>query len=290
MNALDYKQCILDLNYCLFSQMAATTLVQDSCISFMNPRNPGHQQSNLYCRLRFSDETKFISFVNESVERFYKLGLQPRYSIDELATPSLATLTRWFENLGRRDSGFNLEYDTDIIMACSFEHFQTMFQKKRPENIGPAPIKATLRDVEDLTQLIGTSFGYGSGDDLNWLRYKLTSQIKDHQTSIYAIEATTEVLHQQQTNTRFHSVTILNSPDGLPHLMHVNLCGTHPTHQRKGLALSCLEYALHEELKCGQTAYLEVYSDIKHAQRMYERVGFTVQGTLDYLTATHSLR
>lgn len=273
--------------------MAATTLVQDNCISFMNPRNPGHQQSNLHCRMRFSDETEFISFVNESMERFHKLGLQPRYSIDELATPSLATLTRWFENLGKRNSGFNFEYDTDIIMACSFEQFKTVFQKKqekRQEDVGTAPIKATLSDVEDLTQMIGTTFGYGSGDDLNWLRYKLTNQIKDHQTSIYAIEATTEFLHQQQPNGRFKSVTILNSPDGLPYLMHVNLCGTHPTHQHQGLALRCLEHALHMELKCGQTAYLEVYDEIKHAQRMYERLGFTIQGTLDYLTATHSLR
>ncbi|KAI8078882.1 acyl-CoA N-acyltransferase [Halteromyces radiatus] len=265
-----YKQDILDLNYCLFNQAAATTLIRNDSVMMVNPRNPGHQQSNLCCRIRIDkeDQSAFDTFLQATMDRFLRLGLQPRYIVDELATPSLDTLATWFKN--NKQYTFHVERDTDIIMSCTFEDF-----KKIKKNNSSMVRKATLEDVEELTQLIGAAFGYNN--DNTWLRYKLTTQINDPQTQIYGLV---------ENGQQFLSVAILNAPDGLPDLIHVNVCGTHPDHQRKGLGLICLQQALGQELQQGQTAYLEVYDDIVHAQRMYEKLGFKAQGTMDSLTVT----
>ncbi|ORZ16216.1 hypothetical protein BCR42DRAFT_414571 [Absidia repens] len=276
---MNFKRIVLDLNYCLFTQMGATSLVEDNSLTILNPRNSGHQQSNLACRLRFSRQDQFEAWLNDSVGRFRLLGLQPRYFVDELSTPSLTTLKTWFNST--KDFLFHLECDVDVIMACTFNDFITAEQQQEVNaQLMPKVVKATSDDVEELVQLVGAAFGYG--DKLDWLRYKLTNQIQDPQTAVYATVSDS----QQERNRHLTSVAILNKPDGLPNVMHVNVCGTHPDHQRKGLAMICLSHALKRELAPGQTAYLEVYDDIRHAQRMYERIGFKTQGTLDHFTAT----
>ncbi|CAO3587122.1 unnamed protein product [Absidia cylindrospora] len=139
---MDFKRIVLDLNYCLFAQMGATSLVQDNSLTIMNPRNSGHQQSNLACQLRFSSQDQFETWLNDSVGRFRLLGLQPRYFVDELSTPPLTTLKTWFD--GTKDFRFHLECDTDVIMACTFNDFSTAEQQQEMNTqLGPTVIKAT---------------------------------------------------------------------------------------------------------------------------------------------------
>ncbi|ORX61363.1 hypothetical protein DM01DRAFT_1331970 [Hesseltinella vesiculosa] len=274
----NYKQNIVSLNHCLFNQLAATAYVdrRDS-IMFVNPKNPAHQQSNVCCRLHLPDATNdtFDGFLAATRQRFSTLSLQPRYHVTEHdAAPSLDTLASQFLR-----HGFQVDRDIDMIMACTHASFIAAFSQNdsgsKPLSAEHQVRRARMGDLAALTHLFGEAFGYG--DDLDWLQYKLASQLRDYQVAIYVLA--------QEACPKIISAVILNSPDGHPDLMHVNVCATHPEYQRLGLGLECLQVALAAELKPNKTAYLEVYDEIAHAQRMYRRAGFQDQGSLHHLTA-----
>ncbi|CAO3632955.1 unnamed protein product [Cunninghamella echinulata] len=213
---------------------------------------------------------------------FKQLGLVPRYFVDELATPSLNILANWFELYGHT----KVEIDTDIIMACTLSDYEGATKEEKEEkeeNEDKNKIKkikkATLNHVDALAQTISASFGYG--DDIEWLKKKLTTQILNHQTSVYII--------QNESDGKIISAAIINCPDCYPNFIHVNVCATHPDYQRKGFGKLCLQQALSLHLTSSDhIAYLEVYDDISHAQRMYNKIGFQYKGTLNSFSITLS--
>lgn len=270
---MQYKEHILNLNYCLYSQLGANTIARDDSLLILNPRNPIHQQSNLCCRLRFQDEEAFPSFLQATKAHFRQLGLVPRYFVDELAMPSLDILASWFEKYG----DIKVEIDTDIIMACTLcDYENTVAKEKGKEERKEIKIKkATLDHINALARTISASFGYG--DEIEWLKKKLTKQIIDPQTSIYMI---------QNNDGEVISTTIINCPDSYPNLIHINVCATHPNYQRKGFGKICLQQSLPLHLNSpDHIAYLEVYDDIAHAHRMYSNIGFKSKGTLNSFSA-----
>ncbi|KAI9302338.1 acyl-CoA N-acyltransferase [Cunninghamella echinulata] len=274
-----YKEHILNLNYCLYSQLGANTLARDDSLLILNPRNPIHQQSNICCRLRFQtkDEQAFQDFLLATKSYFKQLGLVPRYFVDELATPSLNILAGWFEQYGHT----KVEIDTDIIMACTLGDYENAIkEEKEKDDRNKIKIKkATLNHVDALAQTISASFRYG--DDIEWLKKKLTTQIMDHQTSVYIL--------QNENDGKIISTAIINCPDCYPNFIHINVCATHPDYQKKGFGKLCLQQALPLHLTSSDhVAYLEVYDDIAHAQRMYNKIGFQSKGTLNSFSITLS--
>ncbi|KAF7721608.1 hypothetical protein EC973_004381 [Apophysomyces ossiformis] len=257
-----YQQDILRLNHCLFTRLAGTTLVRDDAVLAINPRNPGHQQSNLCFRLRLHEHLQdtFDPFLRETLAIFEQAGIQPRYIIDDLATPSVEALVHAFEQ-----AGFHVERDYDVIMSRDPDHSNssTMTQDTVREDIVR---KATMQDHKALCALFGKAFGY---EDTEWLIYKVRCQLEDPTTfPTYVIEQEGQVV----------SATILNLPPGLP-IGHVNVCATLPGYQGQGLAKKCLDYALNKASQ-GRKMYLEVYDEISHAQRMYQQLGFKIEGTM----------
>ncbi|KAI8067175.1 acyl-CoA N-acyltransferase [Gongronella butleri] len=267
----------VNLNLCLFNQLAATAFLDRSdCVQFVNPRNADHQQSNVcFVRNVPGDKAGVVELIRATERRFKAVGVQPRYTL----SPLIQGLDRDMVRDAFASCGYAMDFDVDMIMACTRADFDMT-----GAGAGDAPDarvrRATLDDVPQLVQLFAAAFGYG--DQSQWLHHKLTAQLQDPQVSIFVLAAAANDDDAQQ---ELASAVILNEPDGLPHLMHVNVAATHPAHQRKGLGLQCISAALAACLSQGQTAYLEVYDEISHAQRMYERTGFKHVATLDQITA-----
>ncbi|KAG0168533.1 hypothetical protein DFQ28_004766 [Apophysomyces sp. BC1034] len=258
---MQYQKDILILNHCLFSRLAGTTLVRDDSVLVLNLRNPGHQQSNLCFRLRLQLES-FSTFLHETLAAFTRAGIQPRYIIDSLVTPSLETVVDAFEQ-----AEFHVERDQDIILSWEEANHIPVPSSKRV-----LARKATENDRDALCALFGLAFGYS---EVDWLTYKIQCQLDDPRTfPVYLIEQDGKVA----------SATILNLPPGLT-IGHVNVCATHPDYQRQGLAAACLDQALLKEAR-GRKMYLEVYDEIIHAQRMYQQLGFRIEGPLACFAAT----
>ncbi|KAI8374395.1 acyl-CoA N-acyltransferase [Radiomyces spectabilis] len=260
-----YERHILDLNYSLFMSLGATTVLRDDCVIILNPHNPHHQQSNVACRLRLQHPRQVSNFLRETMTIFETAGVTPRYLVDVLSTPSFEELYTQFE-ASRLFS--HMERNIDIIMAWTYPANNIAMQR-------PFVRKASEQDCAGLTELIAKAYGYG--DDIKWLSKKLLIQLRN---------PTVFPIYVMERSGRFVSCVILHLPPGLPHLGHVNVVATDPDHQRHGFAAECLQVALSNETKPSQKVYLEVYDEIDHAKRLYERVGFIVQGRMEHFIAT----
>ncbi|KAI9471879.1 MAG: hypothetical protein EXX96DRAFT_542025 [Benjaminiella poitrasii] len=260
MSSNDYKQIILDLNYCLYSRLTSTVLFRDDCIVSLNPRNEKHQQSNLCYRIRLENINDLKNLVDDTLKLFRNVSCQPRYFIDELARPSLQEICKAFSTL------YNVEadIDTDVIMSWTPRPNQPSIAKTTTIEYK----LATMDILEDLVHVFAAAYGYS--DDLVWLRYKLKTQLADPETF--------PIVYGESVDGDCCCAVVLHTPSGLPHLGHVNAVATHPDHQRQGYAAECLLNALRRS--DNRKFYLEVYDDLYHVQRMYERIGFRKEGVL----------
>ncbi|KAI7907053.1 uncharacterized protein BX663DRAFT_548140 [Cokeromyces recurvatus] len=270
MPANDYKHIILELNYCLYLSLTGTTLLRDDCIVALNPRNKEHQQSNLCFRIRIETIEDLKDLFDETTKIFYTLSLEPRYFIDELSRPPLEDICNEFSKLYHT----KVEIDTDVIMSWDYHN-----QEQQTVIIRNATMiefkTATMHQLENLTEIFAAAYNYSG--DIDWLRYKLKTQLADPDT--FPI-----TYGEHIKDGTCYCAVILHTPLGLPHLGHVNAVATHPDHQRHGYAADCLLTALTKQNN--KKIYLEVYDDLHHAQRMYKRIGFKYEGLLRSSTFT----
>jgi ribosomal protein S18 acetylase RimI-like enzyme len=238
-------------------------LFRDDSSIALNPLNKEHQQSNLCYRIRLNNDGDIVSFIRETRALFDQAGCQPRYHIDEFSTPSLPALCDAFTQLG-----FPAIVDTDLIM--SWKRSDTLPAESKSDGVIQF-IAASLKHLDDLTRVFATANGYDK--DSVWLRSKLEIQLRDPET--FPI-----VCGELKDTGVIVCAAILHMPPGLPHLGHVNAVATDPAYQRNGYGARCLTVALNRYCGPEQTFYLEVYDDLYHAHRMYEKIGFKREGLL----------
>lgn len=254
----NYKESILDLNYCLYSNLCKTLIFRDDCTIALNPDNDQHQQSNVCFRIRLQRKQDLEKLLNETKPLFDRVSVVPRYFIDELCGVSLDEVQ---EELARLN--IKADVDTDFIMSWSGEKENV---SSVANDKGICIEVAPLDDLEELVQLFAAAYKYG--DNADWLYRKLGDQLKNQ--DVYTI-------YKGTVSGDIVSAVILNTPPGLPAIGHINSVATHPKHQGKGYAEDVLKYALKSK---GGSFYLEVYDDLYHAHRLYEKVGFQKEGTL----------
>lgn len=224
----DYKKLIIELNYSLFTTMAGSVLVRDDGVIAVNPLNPDHHQANLFYRIKLADVKDLGRLVKETNDIFNNVSCVPRFYLDENSTPSFDSLYDEFKNLGFE----NIELSNDSILSWSMQQ-QENLKETSAMSIRKDPggcRSATIDDIDEITDLIAFAFGFHVRN-YDWLRYTIKRKLRMPDSfRIFVITTTSgdrEVIG---------SVTILHTPPGLPHLGYVNSVGTHPDHQRKGLA------------------------------------------------------
>lgn len=246
----------------MFSNLTQTLLFPDKCIVALNPPNATHQQSNICFRIRLDKKEDIHELIEKTRSLFEQSSLVPHYFIDELCGVELEDVQK---ELAEKWN-ISASIDSDLIMSWKQSNNNDMEPSVRDE------IKLTplgQESLESLVQVFAAANSYG--DDVDWLRKKIGNQLikKDVYTVFGAVDsATGEVL----------SGVIVNNPPGLKHIAHINAVATHPKHQGKGLAGDVLRYALSSTCKENDTFYLEVYDDLYHAHRLYEKVGFKKEG------------
>jgi ribosomal protein S18 acetylase RimI-like enzyme len=268
MTSNNYKQNILALDYCLFSNLTQSLEFRHDCTVALNPHNPDHQQSNLCFRVRLTKAQDLEQLIRETQPLFNRVSLVPRYFIDELCGPPLVKILQELKKMN-----ITAEIDTDFIMSCTFDGILDKDREK--QKLLTLALEKQVRieqmqlsDLGDLVQVFAAAYKYG--DDTHWLEKKLKTQLVNN--DVYKIFG----IRLNSTNDLVSAV-ILNTPPGLPDMGHINAMATDPQQQGKGFAAVVLKYAL---LGQSGTFYLEVYDDLYHAHRLYEKVGFKKEGTL----------
>jgi len=280
--ARDYIEddCLLNFE----NAKALAAIVDDSpqYLAVMNPDNPGHRQTNFCCRLRLEKEQDIDKVISEIEHKYRKENLIPRFFIDERATPSMAAFEAHFKALG---SSYTVEHDTDIIMSFKSKNGDSLaspmsyVKNLEAHQATSASIRhAAMDDLDALTDVFTKSFNYG--DDNEWLRIKLEKQLS--LPDEYKVALTT--LHMANGESVAAAAVVLFLPKRIPDLALVQVLGCDPKYQRSGLAAACTAQIL-QDFAADRTVYLEVYEDIIHAQRLYQRLGFEVQGTFRFFQA-----
>ncbi|KAJ2769852.1 hypothetical protein IWQ56_001651 [Coemansia nantahalensis] len=159
--------------------------------------------------------------------------------------------------------GFACERAEDVVMAMTCGHGRIT---------PPPPAGAEIRPVRPaevamLAACNASSFGYDRLGDVAWLAPKLGRQLdRPEQFRVHAAFVGGEI-------ASFASVFCSHG------LAFVQTVGTHPRHQRRGLARAVLGSAL-ATLPAGTRVYLDAYEE--GSMRMYRRVGFDEIGRITY--------
>ncbi|KAI8584732.1 hypothetical protein K450DRAFT_217771 [Umbelopsis ramanniana AG] len=263
------------LNFENGKALAATTEDTPQYLAFFNPDNPEHKMTNFCCRLRLEKEQDIDSVISSLEQKYRKDNLVPRFFVDERATPSMAAFETHFKALG---SSYTIEHDTDLIMRWKAKEDSATAHIKNMDATNVSIKHATMDDLDALINIFAASFNYG--DNPEWLRIKLVKQLSmpdEYKTAI-------AVLTLDDGRHVAASAAMLFFPKSSSDLGLVQVVGSDPKYQRFGLAAACTAQAL-QDFAGGRDIYLEVYKQLTHAQRMYERLGFEVQGTYNFFQA-----
>lgn len=255
--------------------LAATVEDTPQYLAFFNPDNAGHRQTNFCCRLRLEKEQDIDKVISSMEHKYRKENLIPRFFIDERATPSMAAFEAHFKALG---PSYTIDHDTDIIMRWNAREDSATTYIKNVDATNVSIKQATMDDLDALTDIFTASFNYGEENE--WLRIKLAKQLSmpdEYKTTI-------AVLKLDDGREVATSAAMLYLPRGYPDLGLLQVVGSDPKYQRFGLAAACTVQLL-QDFAGGRSIYLEVYEEISHAQRMYQRLGFEVQGTFKFFQA-----
>jgi ribosomal protein S18 acetylase RimI-like enzyme len=263
------------LNFENAKNLAATVEDTPQYLAFFNPDNPEHRQTNFCCRLRLEKEQDIDAVISGMEQKYRKENLIPRFFIDERATPSMAAFEAHFKALG---SSYTIEHDTDIIMRWKAKEDSATAYVKNMDATNVSIKHATMNDLDALTDIFTASFNYG--DENEWLRIKLAKQLSMPDE----YKATMAVLKLDDGRHVATSAAILYLPRDNQDLGLVQVVGSDPKYQRFGLAAACTVQVL-QDFAGGRDIYLEVYEEISHAQRMYQRLGFEVRGTFKFFQA-----
>ncbi|KAH8553526.1 hypothetical protein BGW37DRAFT_485999 [Umbelopsis sp. PMI_123] len=263
------------LNFENAKALAATVEDTPQYLAVFNPDNPDHRQTNFCCRLRLEKEQDIDKVISSMEHKYRKENLIPRFFVDERATPSMAAFEAHFKALR---SSYTIEHDTDIIMRWKPKQDSPKSFINNVDATNVSFKNATMDDLDALTDIFTAAFNYG--DENEWLRIKLAKQLslpEEYKTTI-------AFLKLEDGRHVATSAAILFLPKGIPELGLLQVVGSDPKYQRSGLATACTAQIL-QDFASSRDIYLEVYEDIKHAQRMYQRLGFEVQGTFNFFQA-----
>jgi ribosomal protein S18 acetylase RimI-like enzyme len=239
-----------------------------------NTLNPGHHMGNLCTKIRAPSMEQFELIVDEVIQRFQVAP--PRIYVDQNSTPEMATLEKYLAS-----KNFAIEHDTDIIMSFSF----TPDHPLRWDNWKSSTISdkleiraATMEDLEELIVIISEAFKF---TDTVWLENKLKTQLLHPNL----FPTNIAILKEENEDPIAAATTILWFPPTLPHLGHVGTVATRPNFQKRGFAAACLRENLKWNAKEGIRIYLEVDPENEHAKRLYQRLGFEVDGECKFFLA-----
>ncbi|KAG2186811.1 hypothetical protein INT44_003037 [Umbelopsis vinacea] len=263
------------LNFENGKNLAAIVEDTPQYLAFLNPDNPEHKTTNFCCRLRLDKEEDIDSVISSVEKKYRKENVVPRFFIDERATPSMAAFEAHFKALG---SSYTIEHDTDIIMRWKAKEDSAMAHIKNLDATKVSIKHATMDDLEALTDVLAASFHNGDGKDI--LRFKHIKQLS--MPDEYKVTIT--FLKLDDGRQVAVSAAVMFFPKSRPDLGLLQLVASDPKYQRHGLAAASTVQAL-QDFAGGRDIYLEVYEQLTHAKRLYERLGFEEQGTFKFFQA-----
>jgi ribosomal protein S18 acetylase RimI-like enzyme len=211
---------------------------------FHNAGNPNHHNSNTARLIQASDPDRAIGYI---IDFYRKRQLTPRVRVDNLTMPSdFAT------RLEAR--GFVVDYSALRVMTWT--DFAPSLQTTAPDI---TIRRAGEADLGEVTRVQAEGFGNETTD---WLEGSLRFELAHPQIRCYLA---------QLDGVAAASVTVFDGQEwGL-----VTNVATTPNYRQRGLATALMRQA---QAESKMPLLLEVAED--NAQRVYERVGFRVQGEL----------
>jgi ribosomal protein S18 acetylase RimI-like enzyme len=249
-------------------------------LAIFNVDNPNHHQSNFACRFRLKDEQSIDGIIGDLEQNYRKDNLVPRFFVDERATPSMDAFENHFKKLG---SSYTIEHCTDVIMKGkrpdqSIDPLSMVKNLEAHQATSASTKTATMDDLDALVRVFSEAFGYQ--DDTEWLQIKLAKQLSMPDQ----FKATVTQIHTGSGETVITSASILYLPLAYPDLALLQTVGSDPKYQRSGLATASTLKVL-QDFAGNRTVYLEVYDDIRHAQKLYQQIGFEVAGEFKFFRA-----
>jgi GNAT superfamily N-acetyltransferase len=211
---------------------------------FHNVGNPDHHSSNIARRIQTNDPHATIAHI---VDFYQTRRLTPRVRVDDLTMPA---------NFAAQLEAYGFIIDYNVLRVMTWNDV--------PPPPPPASSDITIRragiaDIDDVTRVQAEGFG---NETTYWLegclRYELVHpSIRCYLAFVDDVAAAT--------------VTVFDDTNwGL-----VTNVATTPPYRRRGLATTLMRQVQSESI---HPLLLEVVED--DAQRVYERVGFSVQGEL----------
>lgn len=211
---------------------------------FHNVGNPDHHSSNIARRIQTTDPQATIDYI---IDFYQARRLTPRVRVDNLTTPA-----DFAAQLEAR--GFIIDHTVLRVMT-----WNDTPPSPPPVSSGITIRRAGIADIEDVTRVQAEGFG---NETTYWLEGSLRYELANPSIRCYLALV---------DDVAAASVTVFDDTSwGL-----VTNVATTPSYRRRGLATALMQQVQAESI---HPLILEVVED--DAQRVYERVGFNVQGEL----------